>query len=592
MVFEMWDGEDDARALGKKGTEVWAIFTESPDYWVSNLGRIRSLRRGRDIFLKGSVQGADYRSVSISHPISGTGSRTWLVHRLVIYCFDGPPPQGKSDVRHVHDPDPTNNALWNLAYGTRSENMLDVAKHRRQGRERTAVRERGEAWYTGYTGDDYLLETALQFWGDEKLSVQDLSLLWRCSVDIAHNIVHGKTHKHVKRPEKQPKRYRTAKREEHIMSLVRQGKNARAINAELGETLSAQDVYYRKMKAKRSPPTQATGSIFLTRDQLLKIPKAQREAMVPDLVRGWQEHLKAHPFYPEQKYALGQALDALRGGKKRIASVYLKAVFRSYWDVLGGPIEMAQDPRAFERVLRYRMGLNNSKLYTYKVDGEEVQATETFNLTPDTLRFGFVVQRMSASFFSPSKAYHIIDRWCPEGEVRYFDPSGGFGARMLAFAAARPEGHYSCCEPARSTRNDLLDLSQKLPLNVLVSPVGSEAVSIPPDSIDFIFTSPPYYDKEKYSNDEGQSWVKFPTETEWEAGYLLPTMKTCFSALMTGCFAIFNVDEPRREMFLRAAALSGFLLHDEERLSLPADHFSRKAGRNATSEPVLVFRKP
>lgn len=31
--------------------------------------------------------------------------------------------------RHVHDPDPRNNALWNLAWGTQAQNEADKVRH-------------------------------------------------------------------------------------------------------------------------------------------------------------------------------------------------------------------------------------------------------------------------------------------------------------------------------------------------------------------------------------------------------------------------------------------------------------------------------
>lgn len=48
------------------------------------------------------------------------------VHRLVASAFLGPCPGGQ-EVRHL-DGNPQNNAVTNLAYGTRTENILDVLR--------------------------------------------------------------------------------------------------------------------------------------------------------------------------------------------------------------------------------------------------------------------------------------------------------------------------------------------------------------------------------------------------------------------------------------------------------------------------------
>lgn len=54
--------------------------------------------------------------------------KTWTIHQLVVLAFRGPRPADKSLVRHLDD-DKANNALSNLAYGTKRENALDSVKH-------------------------------------------------------------------------------------------------------------------------------------------------------------------------------------------------------------------------------------------------------------------------------------------------------------------------------------------------------------------------------------------------------------------------------------------------------------------------------
>lgn len=100
-------------------------------YQVSDLGRVRSLdrrvpcahgatrqMRGRVLRPAGQKSDPHLRVVLEHH---GPGQ---LVHRLVAAAFLGPCPDGQ-EVRHL-DGDPTNNRLDNLAYGTRTENILDV----------------------------------------------------------------------------------------------------------------------------------------------------------------------------------------------------------------------------------------------------------------------------------------------------------------------------------------------------------------------------------------------------------------------------------------------------------------------------------
>lgn len=58
-------------------------------------------------------------TVVLGHKAGGS-----MVHTLVARTFLGPRPPGQ-DVRHL-DGNPCNNRVDNLAYGTRTENILDV----------------------------------------------------------------------------------------------------------------------------------------------------------------------------------------------------------------------------------------------------------------------------------------------------------------------------------------------------------------------------------------------------------------------------------------------------------------------------------
>ncbi len=111
-------------------------------YQASDLGRIRSLDRrvacgnGATRMMKGRVlrpacQKRDpHLSVVLGHGAAGSA-----VHRLVAAAFLGPCPEGQ-EVRHL-DGDPQNNRAENLAYGTRTENILDVYQTGRAWRSLT-----------------------------------------------------------------------------------------------------------------------------------------------------------------------------------------------------------------------------------------------------------------------------------------------------------------------------------------------------------------------------------------------------------------------------------------------------------------------
>ena len=349
----------------------------------------------------------------------------------------------------------------------------------------------------------------------------------------------------------------------------------------------------------------------VTRDEvILATRSAGRAAVDASLLPAVFDFFRAHVqawgwFYPVAAETLEEALTSLRAAKTpafsanaRAGADFLRGAFASYWNTDDGPARSFHDDKALNNVLRYRLGLNNSKDYTYTLHTGEVVATrETFDLNIKNVRRGFVVQRKAPSFFKPGVAKSIYQRWVTAADPVVWDPSGGFGGRLLGFAAAFPSGAYLACEPAAQTHRDLSALGRALVegkhlRHAAVVKAGSETMTFAPETLDFVFTSPPYFDLERYYDEPGQCWRDHATETQWIEGYVLPTLRAAYTGLRGGCFAVFNVDTRRREVFVASAARAGFTLADEHALALGSDHFARKRGADARAEPILVFRKP
>lgn len=112
--------------------EEWRPVEGWP-YEVSNLGRVRraidSPRRsgtspGYVLTPHGNKRG--YLSVGLR---DRRGERHTIdVHRLVANAFLGPRPTNRHDVAH-NDGNPANNAIGNLRWATRAENMADCIAH-------------------------------------------------------------------------------------------------------------------------------------------------------------------------------------------------------------------------------------------------------------------------------------------------------------------------------------------------------------------------------------------------------------------------------------------------------------------------------
>lgn len=212
----------------------------------------------------------------------------------------------------------------------------------------------------------------------------------------------------------------------------------------------------------------------------------------------------------------------------------------------------------------------------------------------------------SVSNFRPSAASAIYDRYLPDSGGTVYDPSAGFGGRLLGSLACPKVKRYVGCEPARLTFDGLTAMHDELttlmewlgfqsPL-IELHPCGSEDFRPNPESVDLVFTSPPYGGWEKYSNEQTQSWVRYPSNDEWLNVFMRRTLKNCRVGLKLGGYLVINLAATRSfpnltEDFVNMAKGCGFEHVDTLHLLLSAIPGTRKQGDAFKREPIFVFRR-
>lgn len=112
-------------------TEIWRDVPGYEGlYQVSNLGRVKSVRRQRmngiaglcwmpERILRPGKNSDGYLNVALNR---NDGGRSYAINRLVLLAFVGPP-KDKEECLHSPDHDKTNNRLDNLRWGTHAENI-------------------------------------------------------------------------------------------------------------------------------------------------------------------------------------------------------------------------------------------------------------------------------------------------------------------------------------------------------------------------------------------------------------------------------------------------------------------------------------
>jgi hypothetical protein len=107
--------------------ELWLPVPGYTNYLVSDLGRVcttKTKTKGGIFILKHYIDPKGYYYVYLWKNSKRT---MFKVHVLVKLAFTGPKPE-RYEVRHL-DNTKINNILFNLVYGTRSDNQIDKYRH-------------------------------------------------------------------------------------------------------------------------------------------------------------------------------------------------------------------------------------------------------------------------------------------------------------------------------------------------------------------------------------------------------------------------------------------------------------------------------
>ena len=174
--------------------------------------------------------------------------------------------------------------------------------------------------------------------------------------------------------------------------------------------------------------------------------------------------------------------------------------------------------------------------------------------------------------FPPLTAKYLYQRFTDhikeQKKINIYDPSAGWGGRILgALSVDDRNVHYIGNDP--NTENYINEIGKtryeylaeffnnKIPgasnpfwghqNTYEIFTTGSEIIDEDPafqkykGELDFVFTSPPYFDRERYSNDETQSFKKFSNYDSWRDGFLRPTLTTAFEYLKNDRYILWNI---------------------------------------------------
>lgn len=198
----------------------------------------------------------------------------------------------------------------------------------------------------------------------------------------------------------------------------------------------------------------------------------------------------------------------------------------------------------------------------------------------------------SVSNFRPTASAVIYSEFCQPGDT-VLDMSSGFGGRLLGSHLAGCQ--YIGIDPSTKTMQGLKEMNHDFFLGADLYCVGSEDFIPKKNSIDFCFTSPPYYNLEKYSDEPTQSYLRYPTRNNWLHGYLKETFKNCWIGLKSNKYMAVNMASKKDWVMLEPDMIEvaeevGFKLERIMYLALSSMRMSKDKSPHKY-EAIYIFKK-
>jgi len=250
----------------------------------------------------------------------------------------------------------------------------------------------------------------------------------------------------------------------------------------------------------------------------------------------WPDYLKESEWYARSEYKWPLTKKIIRRiNRGNDASNYFQQYNR--WSVDGtispGPVRTWGNPKFMYTLL--------GSLFTLEVE----------KVDRGTLRSCIGLRKYICSQFKPNVAKSIYDMFKAENIL---DFSMGWGDRLAGFYASDYGKHYVGIDPRKENHpiyNEQSEFYEKH-LGFFEHERKSEFHCSPAEEFDFsqydnhfdlVFTSPPYFNVERYSYDDTQSWVRYKDIDDWNTEFLQKTLNNLWRSIKSGGYLLVNISD-------------------------------------------------
>ena len=253
-------------------------------------------------------------------------------------------------------------------------------------------------------------------------------------------------------------------------------------------------------------------------------------------------------------------------------------------------------------------------------------ALGTSDIDDSAFRSAFRIGTYTATQFKPSVAKALYEK---HKARNILDTSCGWGDRLAGFYATYGTELYVGCDPNpevyETYKDQCLEYENMLGYDAAVLQeyddhfvcIGSRKViiyNLPSEDVDwkkyqntfdFYFTSPPYFETERYAsnNSDKQSWSRYPTFDSWKNDFFFKVNRKVWDTLKDDAYMMINIIEPRINNGTRLNLCDDMV---DDILTYPNAHYLGKIGMRLQArphaiveaeknsvfvEPIWVFRK-
>ena len=166
-----------------------------------------------------------------------------------------------------------------------------------------------------------------------------------------------------------------------------------------------------------------------------------------------------------------------------------------------------------------------------------------------SIRMATTLRKYVASQFKPSIAKAFYDYY---GSENVLDFSAGWGDRLAGFYASEKGKHYVGIDPNLNNHDGYrkqVEFYKKhqsffehdREVDLIPSPAEDVDFTKYHNHFDTVFTSPPYFDVERYTHDDTQSWVRYKNIDSWNKNFLHKTLEKIIPTIKSGGILAVNI---------------------------------------------------